>query len=87
MEEGTKFPVFAWPKRFFLYATTLLTFPHSGLATLLHHDGFSRGERFVFRAEQTFRNDGEEDEPTRGNTVQAEKKPHTGVESCTGLYF
>lgn len=33
VEEGAKFPVFAWSKRFFLYATTLLTFPHSGLAT------------------------------------------------------
>lgn len=84
MEEGAKFPVFAWPKSFFLYATTLLTFPHSGLATLLHHDGFSQGERFVFRAKQTFRNGGEEDEPTRDNTAQAEKSPAQGLNPARG---
>ena len=84
MEEGAKFPVFAWPKRFFLYAATLLPFPHSGLATLLHQDGFSRGDRFVFRTEQTFRNGGEEDEPTRGNAAQAEKSPAQGVNPARG---
>ena len=39
---------------------------------------FREGERFIFRTEQTFRNGGEDDEPTRGNAAQTEKAPHRG---------
>lgn len=75
MEEGAKFPVFAWPKRFFLYATTLLIFPHSGLATHLNHDGFREENVMFFRT------------PTLGNAAQAENSPAQGVNPARGYIF
>lgn len=48
---------------------------------------FREGERFVFRTEQTILNDGEKDEPVRGNAAQAEKKPAQGVNPARGYIF
>ena len=47
---------------------------------------FSWGERFVFRAEQTILNDGEEDEPVRSNAAQAEKTAQ-GLNPARGCIF
>lgn len=78
VEGGAKFPVFAWPKSFFLYATTRLSLPHSGLATWLNHDGVFVRRTFRFSGRTNDFERRRERRTSAGQRCADGKTPHRG---------
>ena len=87
VEEGGKFPVFAWPKRFFLYATTLLTSPHSGLATHLNHDGVFVRRTFCFSGRTNISERRRGRRTDAGQRCADRKNPAQGMNPARGCIF